>query len=112
MSTFRRGDVACRYGGDEFLVLLPSLAGADAAAVAERLRAAVQVLDVRSGGSPVPLTVSVGVTGATAADRSYDEVVRRADAALYEAKARGRNCVVVAPAPAPAADAEPAPAGA
>jgi diguanylate cyclase (GGDEF)-like protein len=95
----RDADRIGRYGGEEFLVILPSLGATEAATVAERLRLAVQALVFDTDGRPMPLTVSAGVAGTHAADRSFDDVVRRADRALYEAKARGRNRVVVAPPP-------------
>lgn len=96
----RDADRIGRYGGEEFLVILPSLGAAEAAAVAERLRLAVQALAVLADGRPLPLTVSAGVAGTHPSDRAFDDVVRRADSALYEAKTRGRNRIVIAPPPA------------
>lgn len=95
----RDGDRIGRYGGEEFLALLPGVETAEASVLAERLRMAVQTLDVGSTGSSVPLSVSIGVACAHATDQTFDQLVQRADTALYEAKTRGRNRVVVAEAP-------------
>ena len=88
-------DLAGRFGGEEFLVLLRDAARERALQVAERLRAAIE-----SGGLAYadgkPVTVSVGVAYAAAADTTAD-VVERADRALYRAKNAGRNRVVEAP---------------
>ncbi len=88
----RAQDVVVRFGGDEFVVLLPATSTPEAAAVAERVRAAVvrePWQDVRYG---LEVSVSVGVA---AADASADRVLKHADAALYESKAAGRNRVTV-----------------
>jgi diguanylate cyclase (GGDEF)-like protein len=91
----RVGDFAARIGGDEFLVgLHGALSTAVAVAAADRIReAVVQPLDVQ--GVRVQPAVSIGVTRATAED-DVDSVLARADAAMYEAKRRGRNQVAVA----------------
>ena len=83
----RAEDVLGRLGGEEFLALLPDTNDDAAAHAAERLRAAVE-----QSGAPVPLTASVGYAVLTD-DEAPDDLVRRADAALYEAKAAGRNAV-------------------
>jgi len=91
----RDGDVVYRYGGEEFCVLLPDATPAEAAEVSERLRHAVESHEF-AGGATQPggrLTISVGTTVATRTDPT--EVKERADHALYEAKHRGRNQVVV-----------------
>jgi len=94
-------DLACRYGGEEFAVLLPRTAMSEALAVAERLRAEVARLDFtpegQGGGDGeadrgVNLTVSVGVATLGPGEESQG-VVRRADDALYAAKQAGRNLV-------------------
>ena len=85
----RSDDIAVRYGGEEFLVVLPNTrldAGAD---VAERIR-----LQVLAAGLPVPLTVSVGIADGDPARDSLEGVLDRADQALYRAKSSGRNRVV------------------
>lgn len=93
-------DLAARYGGEEFLCLLPATDAAGAAAVAERLRAAVQALALPHAHSGVAsvLTVSVGVAHWAAAPggppaAAAETLLAAADAALYEAKHAGRNRV-------------------
>jgi two-component system, sensor histidine kinase LadS len=87
----RRGDSVCRYGGEEFAVILPGANGSEAAEVAENLRRTVE--STISADSPV--TISVGV--ASTRDREFadvDAIFRAADSALYKAKDSGRNKVV------------------
>jgi diguanylate cyclase (GGDEF)-like protein/PAS domain S-box-containing protein len=97
----RAGDVVARYGGEEFTVLLPNTDRACAAAIAEKVRAAASRLD-RSGMTALPagapLSISIGVACAVGdqLEAAPDELVRRADAALYAAKRGGRDRVVVA----------------
>lgn len=92
-ATVRQHDVACRYGGEEFLVILPRTPAAAARQVAERLRQAVEALVVDG----LKVTASLGV--ATYPDQlvpSAEALVEAADAALYRAKGAGRNRVVTA----------------
>lgn len=99
----RAGDVACRYGGEEFLLLHPGMSASDAAARAETLREAVSRLTVAHHGAPLgSVTISVGVATYPehAADRAA--LVKRADEALYAAKRGGRDRVVSADLPKPA----------
>lgn len=92
-SHLRSADRLGRYGGEEFMVLLPETDSAAAQAVAERMRAA---LDATPEAAGLPhCTVSIGVTTAQPGDKSVDALIARADAALYEAKAQGRNQVRV-----------------
>jgi PleD family two-component response regulator len=87
-----------RYGGEEFLVLLPEQTLETAARAAERLRGAVEGLEVAQPAGGVA-TISVGVAGPAENGERADALVARADAALYAAKAAGRNRVEVAGAP-------------
>jgi two-component system cell cycle response regulator len=88
----RADDVAGRWGGEEFLVLLPQTDLEGSMAVAERMRASVADDPVAvSDGTSCEVTVSIGCTSTVAP--SGEELVRQADAALYEAKAAGRNRV-------------------
>lgn len=104
----RKVDVVCRYGGEEFAVVLPATQGASAAAVAEKLRRTVA--NVEFAGLPYPVTVSIGVAEFPAHGITRDDIVRAADIALYNAKSAGRNQVCLAPiAAASAADEAPAP---
>jgi diguanylate cyclase (GGDEF)-like protein len=94
-------DVVARFGGEEFVALLPG-SGLDAAlAVAERLRAQVAGLKVHGmPDRPAPqVTVSLGVSGLAPDDEGVAPMLARADQAMYGAKRSGRNrCVVLAPA--------------
>ena len=92
----REGDVLIRYGGEEFLVLLPGAGPEDVRQVGERIRRAVAETSVADGGQRVAVTVSLG--GATYRDSSdsVESLVAIADGALYEAKDSGRDRLVVA----------------
>jgi diguanylate cyclase (GGDEF)-like protein len=88
----RTHDVVVRFGGDEFVVLLPNTSAAEAAAVGERVRAAVDREQWQDLGEHLRVSVSVGVA---ASDASTDRVLKDADSALYAAKESGRNRVTV-----------------
>lgn len=90
---FRAGDVMCRAGGEEFIVLLPELEIEAAHKIAERLR-----LSMASQPSPSGevVTISLGVAYMPKGNSSIDTALRASDAALYKAKNQGRNCVVSA----------------
>lgn len=85
-----------RIGGEEFLLLLPGMALQGAAAVAERLRRAIEATEVVSPAGRFRCTGSMGVAQFAAGDGTLDGLLVRCDAALYEAKGSGRNCVRVA----------------
>jgi diguanylate cyclase (GGDEF)-like protein len=92
-------DHAYRYGGEEFLVLLSGTSGADALEVAERLREAIRAETASVGlpRGPVPVTVSVGLAVYPTDATSADEVVQRADIALYRAKETRNRAVAYKP---------------
>lgn len=92
------GDLLGRYGGEEFIAVLPGRGAAAARVVGEQLRAAVERLQFEWEGQVLRLTVSVGVAARINADEAPASTVDRADKALYAAKRGGRNCVQVAPA--------------
>jgi diguanylate cyclase (GGDEF)-like protein len=88
----RRGDTLYRYGGEEFLAVLPDQALEEATRAMSRVRAAIEHLEPTSSGAGV--TISIGIAQlSTRSDDTLDDWLSRADGALYEAKARGRNRV-------------------
>jgi diguanylate cyclase (GGDEF)-like protein len=93
-NNMRPSDVASRFGGEEFVLLLPNTDQLDAALVAERLRKCIE--DMRQ--FEVTLTISVGIAQHVHGEQ-IERVIRRADAALLDAKGRGRNRVVIAEHP-------------
>ncbi|WP_457420525.1 diguanylate cyclase [Roseateles sp. P5_E7] len=98
-ASVRATDVAARFGGEEFAVLLPELAGpAEAVMAAEKIRAAVEAAVFPGVGK---VTVSIGVSLAAPDDVELRPLIARTDAALYEAKRGGRNAVVLKAADAP-----------
>ncbi|MGD9720530.1 MAG: diguanylate cyclase [Pirellulales bacterium] len=93
-ATVRRYDAVGRYGGEEFLILLPGCNLTNAVSHAERLRTSVGNIVLATPAGDVSPTVSIGVVVATATDAVETcDLVQSADAALYRAKHRGRNCV-------------------
>jgi diguanylate cyclase (GGDEF)-like protein len=98
----RRLDLPTRYGGDEFLVLLPETSLADAERVAQRI--SYEVRKIQAG--TLPVTASTGVVEWVAGIRSSQEFLGAADQALYEAKRRGGGAIVLH-VPAPPADGSP-----
>lgn len=86
----RETDFLCRYGGEEFVILLPHADGKGAQLAAEKLRAIIEQSRFHSEGRTVPITLSMGIACFRDGD-SCEEVFKRADAALYLAKQRGRN---------------------
>ena len=93
--SMRSVDLAARFGGEEFVVLLPETPEAQALVAAERMRSKVQAQPIGIGGDapPVPITISVGVASAAGPAPTLDEMLARADAAVYRAKHAGRNQV-------------------
>ena len=91
--SIRPSDLVARMGGEEFVVILPDTTAAGALAMAERLRGALAETAVEFDGARIDMTVSIGLTLIDAADESEDVVLSRADRAMYEAKAGGRNTV-------------------
>ncbi len=89
-------DLACRYGGEEFVVVMPETDTAVAAMVAERLRRriAAEPFAIHEGSDNIPVTISIGLAALRGADDSAAALLKRADQALYRAKRGGRNRVV------------------
>jgi diguanylate cyclase (GGDEF)-like protein len=94
-SELRNTDLSARYGGDEFMVLLPETPRAGAIDVAERIRAAVAATPLVVDGHRIDATVSIGLSCFPEDGRSIDSIVSRADQAMYSAKQQGRNRVVL-----------------
>ncbi len=93
VASVRNQDLVGRWGGEEFVLLLPETSVAGAAMVAEKIRRSVAEQVQQTGAKPPPVTVTLGVTE-LGDSRSLDEAVHRADVALYQGKAAGRNRVV------------------
>ncbi|TBU96006.1 GGDEF domain-containing protein [Stutzerimonas kirkiae] len=89
--TVRESDVAGRYGGEEFAVLLPETDLDGALIFAERLREAVQAQEVSYEGQAVRFTISLGISSTLQAPQGPEQLIAMADRALYESKAQGRN---------------------
>jgi diguanylate cyclase (GGDEF)-like protein len=92
----RGSDLKCRYGGEEFLVLLPETPLHGARRVAETLRREIAERPMPWAGQAVTVTASFGLTQAMPGEINIEAVIARADAALYRAKEEGRNCVMIA----------------
>jgi diguanylate cyclase (GGDEF)-like protein/putative nucleotidyltransferase with HDIG domain len=89
----RTPDILARYGGDEFVILMPETKARDAAVLLERVRAEIHQMKVAEN---VSMTISCGIAqGVPDHNDSSSEAIRRADLALYEAKSAGRNCVKI-----------------
>jgi len=91
----RQSDIAARYGGEEFIILLPQTSIENARLAAEKLCQQVAGMTVESPQGSINVTASFGVASFDLArdDQAVDEMVHRADSAMYQAKASGRNCV-------------------
>ena len=93
-TSLRASDIWCRYGGEEFVALLPNTTLEQAKAIAERLRAAVETAVITSPTGTISVTVSIGVAEGASPFGHWTDVLAISDAALYEAKAKGRNRVI------------------
>jgi diguanylate cyclase (GGDEF)-like protein len=92
----REQDLMARLGGEEFAVILPATDAAEAAGIAERLRAAIAAAPVPAEEHRIEVRVSIGGTSRRAEDKTLDELLGRADQALYTAKRTGRDRVIFA----------------
>lgn len=95
----RQLDLACRYGGEEFAVILPSTDIATSIQVAERIRQAIENAHIMSGENCIKLTISIGISSYAGKrnDDNWHKLVERADQELYRAKEQGRNQVCHSP---------------
>jgi len=89
----RDSDIFARWGGEEFLILMPETETVKAMILAERIR---QVVEKGAYDLPHHVTISIGVSERRSDDTEIEDIINRADAAMYEAKARGKNCCVAA----------------
>ncbi|MCU0242067.1 MAG: GGDEF domain-containing protein, partial [Vicinamibacteria bacterium] len=94
-SSLRTIDLIGRYGGEEFIIILPNTRQEETLHTGERLRATIERHAVQFGGKPLSITISIGMAAYPSAKHidSPSALVREADKALYRAKAGGRNCV-------------------
>ena len=94
-STARRGDLTCRLGGEEFVVVAFDTDSIGAMQLAERMREAIEGSQMQGGSlaEPVRCTATIGVSAGFASSKAFDESLQQADAALYRGKLSGRNCV-------------------
>lgn len=97
--TLRETDKVARFGGEEFVVLLREVNEHEAHELAERIRLIIAENRIEFGGKQLGVTVSIGCAAITGHDRDIEELIERADRALYAAKAAGRNCIRLAPLP-------------
>jgi two-component system, cell cycle response regulator len=96
-NVMREGDILVRYGGEEFLAILPGASAKDVFEIADRLRRIVEQSSVASGEDVIKVTISAGGVSYPQTDVGSElELVDMADKALYQAKESGRNCVVMA----------------
>ncbi len=93
-SGLRASDYLGRIGGDEFAMMLPDTSLVDAFDVADRLRKGLAAAALAVSGTPLPVTVSIGIAEYIQPEASLDELLHDADAALYNAKSNGKNRVV------------------
>jgi diguanylate cyclase len=95
-SPLRRVDVLGRFGGEEFILLLPDTSLEEGQAVAERMRTELEEATMLKDGKPVRITATFALTLVNKDDNGIQDSIRRADEALYEGKRNGRNCVMTA----------------
>lgn len=95
MAGIRKSDIASRYGGEEFALLAPHSNLEHTSEVAERLRRTIEEACIVDGEHAFSITISAGVALTNANDRNYNDMIKRADEALYEAKRTGKNQVVI-----------------
>ncbi len=98
--TLRETDKVARFGGEEFVVLLREVTEHEAHELAERIRLIIAEARTSFDGQEIAITISIGCATISEHDRDIEELIERADRALYAAKGAGRNCIRLAPSPA------------
>ncbi|MFY8350962.1 diguanylate cyclase [Pseudoalteromonas sp. SSM20] len=93
LTQLRLEDVLCRYGGEEFIIILPYTTEKQASLLAERLRVSVENMSIQHEQKIIKLTASFGVAE-MGLEHTIEETIKRADVAVYKAKDAGRNCVI------------------
>jgi diguanylate cyclase (GGDEF)-like protein len=97
VKTLRASDVECRYGGDEFILVLPDTPMSGAQQVANGIRQAIAAQTIEHNSEKVSVTVSIGLVRAEPSELNVEALIERADRALYRAKQAGRNCLSTTP---------------
>jgi diguanylate cyclase (GGDEF)-like protein/PAS domain S-box-containing protein len=90
----RPGDTIARFGGEEFVVMLPKSNSIETSVIAERLRNSIEASSVDAGDEEIKITVSIGCASMSQSRSTLKQLLVSADTALYQAKSRGRNCIV------------------
>jgi diguanylate cyclase (GGDEF)-like protein len=91
----RHVDILGRYGGDEFVILLPETDHERARDIAERIRSSISGSPVMTDAGPIEVTISVGITAATPDSADLGLLLNKVDQALYQSKLAGRNTITV-----------------
>lgn len=94
--SIRKNDILCRFGGDEFIILLKETSCVEANSIAQKLEKNLKNTDFNICSCPITPTLSIGIAHAETNDANSDQILKRADDALYKAKNNGRNQIVVA----------------
>jgi diguanylate cyclase (GGDEF)-like protein len=94
-ANIRTNDLAARMGGEEFCIIMPDSTPKSSAAVADRIRSQIEATSVQTANGPIRATVSAGIAVRSTEPETLQSLLNRADAALYEAKASGRNRVEI-----------------
>jgi len=95
LRNLRKVDVMCRFGGEEFVILLPETSGEEAFVAAERICRGIEEARLETEKGQVSVTVSMGVVNLGKEIDSLNDLIREADRAMYKAKDQGRNCVFI-----------------
>ena len=91
----RNSDLVARYGGEEFIALLPRTSKHEASIVAEKIRRSIESIEINIDNHQLRFTISIGISDLKSTDSNIDNVILRADEALYNAKESGRNQVLM-----------------